>query len=60
MGHFVPHTDAELEAMLAFVGLSSLDELFDSIPAALRLSEGLAVAPGLTEPDVMAEMTRLA
>ncbi|MBV9253939.1 MAG: aminomethyl-transferring glycine dehydrogenase subunit GcvPA, partial [Actinobacteria bacterium] len=60
MGHFVPHTDAELEAMLAFVGLSSLDELFDSIPAALRLSEGLAVAPGLSEPDVMAEMTRLA
>ncbi|MBV8690201.1 MAG: aminomethyl-transferring glycine dehydrogenase subunit GcvPA [Actinobacteria bacterium] len=46
--------------MLAFVGLSSLDELFDSIPAALRLSEGLAVAPGLSEPDVMAEMTRLA
>ncbi|MBV9665039.1 MAG: aminomethyl-transferring glycine dehydrogenase subunit GcvPA [Actinobacteria bacterium] len=46
--------------MLAFVGLSSLDELFDSIPAALRLSEGLAVAPGLSEPDVMVEMTRLA
>src|SRR4051812_4565146 len=46
--------------MLAFVGLSSLDELFDSIPAALRLAEGLAVPPGLSEPDVMAEMTRLA
>ena len=60
MGHFVPHTDAELDAMLAFVGLSSLDELFDSIPAALRLADGLAVAPGLSEPDVMAEMTRLA
>jgi glycine dehydrogenase subunit 1 len=60
VGHFVPHTDAEVEAMLAFVGLSSLDELFDAVPAALRLSEGLAVAPGLSEPDVMAEMTRLA
>ena len=60
MGHFVPHTDAELAEMLAFIGLSSLDELFETIPGALRLSEGLAVAPGLSEPDVMAEMTRLA
>ena len=60
MGHFVPHTDTEIEAMLAFIGLGSLDELFDAVPAALRLSEGLAIAPGLSEPDVMAEMGRLA
>src|SRR4029077_19215024 len=55
----VPHTDTELAEMLAFIGLSSLDELFETIPAALRLSEGLALQPGLSEPDVMAEMTRL-
>ena len=60
MGHFVPHTDAEIDAMLAFVGLDSLDELFAAVPAALRLSHGLDVAPGLSEPDVMAEMGRLA
>lgn len=60
MGHFVPHTDDELAEMLAFVGLSSLDELFEQIPAALRLAGGLALAPGLSEPDVGAEMQRLA
>ena len=60
MGHFVPHTDEEIQSMLGFVGLSSLDELFDAIPAVLRLSTGLDIAPGLSEPDVMAEMERLA
>jgi glycine dehydrogenase subunit 1 len=60
MAHFVPHTDAEIDEMLRFMGLSSLDELFTAIPEALRLASGLDVAPGLSEPDVMAEMGRLA
>jgi glycine dehydrogenase subunit 1 len=60
VGHFVPHTDAELAAMLADIGLSSLDELFEVVPAALRLAGGLDVPPGLPEADVLAEMERLA
>jgi glycine dehydrogenase subunit 1 len=60
MGHFVPHTDEEIDAMLGAIGLSSLDQLFASVPAALRLAGGLDLAPGLSEPDVMAEMERLA
>ena len=60
MGHFVPHTDAEIAAMLAFLGLSSIDDLFLTVPAALRLAGGLDLAPGLSEPDVAAEMARLA
>jgi glycine dehydrogenase subunit 1 len=61
MGHYVPHTDAEIADMLAFIGLSSLDELFDSIPAALRLAAGeLPVRPGLSEFDALAELQALA
>src|SRR3954451_7187815 len=60
LGHFVPHTDDEIRSMLEFIGLSSLDELFAAVPEALRLSRGLEVAPGLSEPDVLAEMDRLA
>jgi glycine cleavage system P protein (glycine dehydrogenase) subunit 1 len=60
LGHFVPHTDEELGEMLADIGLSSLDELFDVIPEALRLAGGLAVAPGMPEADVLNEMGRLA
>src|SRR5205823_4504912 len=53
MAHFVPHTDAEIEAMLGFLGLGSLDELFAHIPAAVRLAGGLDVAPGRAEADVL-------
>jgi glycine dehydrogenase subunit 1 len=60
VGHFVPHTDADLERMLADIGLSSLDQLFEVVPEALRLAGGLDMPPGLSEPDVLAEMERLA
>jgi glycine dehydrogenase subunit 1 len=61
MGHYVPHTDAEIADMLAFMGLASLDELFDAIPGALRLAVGeLPVRPGLSEFDTLSEMQALA
>ena len=61
MGHFVPHTDAELAQMLQFCGLESLEELFAAVPAAIRLAAGqLPLAPGLSEPDTMAAMEELA
>ena len=40
--------------MLAFLGLTSLDELFAHIPASVRLARGLDLAPGRSEPDVAA------
>lgn len=60
MGHYVPHTDDELAAMLASIGLASLDELFDCVPAALRLAGGLTLADGRSEPDTLAAMEELA
>ncbi|MGI8776853.1 MAG: hypothetical protein ACR2LJ_05580, partial [Acidimicrobiales bacterium] len=53
MADFAPHTEAEVEAMLATIGLSSLEDLFAVIPEALRLAGGLDVAPGLSEVDVL-------
>jgi glycine dehydrogenase subunit 1 len=60
LGDFVPHTDAEVSAMLADIGLSSVDDLFEVVPEALRLAAGLDVAPGLSERDVLTEAERLA
>ena len=60
MGHFVPHTDAEIEAMLGFLGLGSLDELFEHIPAAVRLAGGLDLPPGRSEADVLEALGELA
>ena len=44
MGTYIPHTDDEVASMLAFLGLSSVDELFDVVPEALRLHAGLELA----------------
>ena len=46
--------------MLASLGLSSVDELFASVPAALRLAGGLELAPGLSEFDALGRMEELA
>ena len=44
--------------MLTFLGLSSLEELFDHVPRAIQLAGGLSLAPGRPEPDVAAEFAR--
>ncbi len=50
---FVPHTEEEIGEMLAFLGLSSLDELFSTVPAALRLAGGLDLPRQQSEADVV-------
>ena len=57
---YTPHTDADIASMLGFLGLSSLDELFDVVPAALRLAGGLDLPAGMPEPDVFSRMQDLA
>lgn len=54
MADYLPHTDEDVAAMLAFLGLSSTEELFAAVPAALRLSGGLALDEGIPEPDALA------
>jgi glycine dehydrogenase subunit 1 len=60
MAGYAPHTDDEVRAMLAMLGLGSLDELFSAVPEALRLAGGLALPPGLPEPDAWARLEELA
>ena len=51
MGDFTPHTEADIAAMLAFCGLSSIDELFEAVPAAIHLASGqLDVPPACPSP----------
>jgi glycine dehydrogenase subunit 1 len=60
VGDYLPHTPDELAAMLAFLGLDSLDELFSVVPEALRVAGGLGLALGESEPDTFAHMEALA
>ena len=46
---YVPHTPHELRAMLARIGVASLDELFSEVPAALRARAELKLPPALDE-----------
>jgi glycine cleavage system P protein (glycine dehydrogenase) subunit 1 len=49
---FTPHTEADVTAMLAAIGVDSVDALFDEIPPGLRIGELAAIPPGLAEMDV--------
>ncbi|MGO8872013.1 MAG: aminomethyl-transferring glycine dehydrogenase subunit GcvPA [Acidimicrobiales bacterium] len=60
MGTYIPHTDDDVASMLAFLGLSSIEELFAVVPEAIRLQHGLELAAGVGEPDVLAHMENFA
>src|SRR5258707_2046835 len=49
---YIPHTDADREAMLAAIGVDSLDHLFDSVPELHRF-------PSLDLPSKQSEMETL-
>jgi glycine dehydrogenase subunit 1 len=51
---YLPHTDDDVQSMLTFLGMDSLDDLFAHIPQAIRLANGLDLADGMSEPDVAA------
>jgi glycine dehydrogenase subunit 1 len=53
-------TDADREAMLATIGVSSVDELFRDIPAGLRFDRELDVPPALAEADLQRHLEELA
>jgi glycine dehydrogenase subunit 1 len=46
---YVPHTPEEVRAMLARIGVESLDELFEGVPAGLRSRAELKLPPALDE-----------
>lgn len=49
---FIPHTEEDVKSMLAEIGVESIENLFDEIPAELR-SEGLTKVPeGVSEMEI--------
>ncbi len=57
---YVPHTEADVAAMLRALGLGSIDELVAHVPEELRRRATLDVPNGLGEADVTARLTALA
>ncbi len=56
---YIPHSPKERDAMLAAIGVKSLDELFEAIPAKYRFPE-LDLPPALTEMEAAALLAELA
>jgi glycine cleavage system P protein (glycine dehydrogenase) subunit 1 len=53
-------TDADREAMLETIGVSSVEELFADIPEGVRLGRVLALEPALPEAELVAHLEELA
>jgi glycine dehydrogenase subunit 1 len=49
---FIPHTENEITQMLETIGVDSIDDLFDEIPAHLRAGVLQAVPHGMNEMEV--------
>jgi glycine dehydrogenase subunit 1 len=49
---FIPHTDADIKAMLAAIGVSDIDALFEEIPAQLRSGHLKRTPDGINEMEI--------
>src|SRR6184192_1319078 len=55
-----PHTAEDIAAMLAAIGVGSIDDLFAHVPATLRARAAIALPEGLTEPELCRHVSALA
>ncbi len=56
---YIPNTPADQEAMLAAIGVTSIEELFASVPRELRLQGDLNLPPALSELELTAHVAEL-
>ena len=49
---FIPHTDSDIRDMLAAIGAGDIEDLFDEIPASLRIGKLDGVPEGMTEQQI--------
>lgn len=60
MGSYVPNTANERQEMLSTMGMTSMDQLFQSIPDEVKLKKELQIPKGKTELEVRREMEGMA
>ena len=60
MFKYLPHTHADIEAMLKKIGVSSIDELFRDVPESLKDFGELDVPSAMSELELMNHMKLLA
>ena len=56
---FTPHTDDDVAAMLATIGVGTVDDLFAQIPEELRLRTSLDLPDGVSEQEIVEDVRAL-
>lgn len=57
---YIPNTPQDEKRMLEFIGLETMDDLFNDIPEEFRLKRDLNLKPSMSELEVTNYMTKLA
>ena len=57
---YIPHTEHDIAAMLATLGVESIDDLFISLPQELLSRAGIHLSVGLSELGMRERLTELA
>ncbi len=52
---YIPHTEAERQQMLAEIGVTTIEDLFEAVPASHRFPK-INIPPALSEMEILAEM----
>ena len=60
MTRYIPITDADRKAMLETIGVSDVDCLFSDIPESVRLKGLLNLPKGMSEPEVVRDLKKIA
>jgi len=58
--HYLPLTDEDRRVMLDTIGVESVEDLFNDIPAEVRLRRDLDLPPALAESEALAHLNDLA
>ena len=53
---FIPHTPADVDAMLAVIGVPDIDSLFDEVPERFRAATLEQVPEGVCEMEMLADL----
>lgn len=56
---YLPDTKQDQEEMLSFLNVNSIDDLFEDIPAEIRLEGELNIPAAVSEPQLMKKMQQL-
>lgn len=57
---YIPHTESDIIAMLATLGVGSIDDLFTDLPQELRSRAAINLSLGRSESEVRGRLTELA